>query len=80
MKKTKVLLWKSDQIKLLNYLPAISFVLIALILFITNAFPALYGDEYASLLESHNLLGNLHAIGYFSQLFYGALFPKLIGS
>ena len=51
-------------------LPAIAFVLIAAILFVVNAFPALYGDEYSSLFESHHLLLNLHAIGYLSQLYF----------
>ena len=31
-------------------------------------FPALYGDEYGSLIESHDLTTNLHAVAYFGQL------------
>jgi len=33
-----------------------------------NLFPALYGDEYNSLVESQNVIVNFHAIAYFVQL------------
>lgn len=52
-----------------SYLPAFSFLLIAGTLFIVNAFPSLYGDEYGSIFDSNHLAGNIHAIGYFSQLY-----------
>lgn len=52
-----------------DYLPAFSFLLIGIILFAVNAFPALYGDEYGSLFEANNLKVNIHAIGYFFQLY-----------
>lgn len=51
-----------------SFLPAIVFLLIAIMLFATNAFPSLYGDEYGSLFDAYNLSGNIHAIGYFLQL------------
>lgn len=44
------------------------FLVIAGILFGVNAFPSLYGDEYGSLFDAYHLSGNIHAIGYFSQL------------
>lgn len=55
--------------KINDYLAAFFFFLIAIILFAVNAFPALYGDEYGSLFDAHHLTGNIHAIGYFSQLY-----------
>jgi hypothetical protein len=50
------------------YFPVILFFAIAVFLFASNAFPALYGDEYGSLYESKHLTENLHAIGYLFQL------------
>jgi hypothetical protein len=50
-----------------NYIPII-FLAIMSLLFTTNAFPSLYGDEYGSLFDSTHLTGNIHAIGYFVQL------------
>lgn len=51
-----------------NILPLLVFICIVLMLFLFNAFPALYGDEYDSLFDSQHLKGNIHAIGYFIQL------------
>jgi hypothetical protein len=48
--------------------PWIASILIASGLFLLDAFPALYGDEYGSLFDAYNLRGNIHAIGYFLQL------------
>jgi hypothetical protein len=44
------------------------FVSIALLLFLSNAFPSLYGDEYRSLFDGDHLSGNIHVIGCFLQL------------
>jgi hypothetical protein len=55
--------------KVKRYLAVFSFLLIASILFSINTFPALYGDEYDSLSDAHHLAGNIHAIGYFTQLY-----------
>lgn len=58
----------ADPILKWKYVVPLSFVLVAALLVITNAFPALYGDEYGSLYESDHLATNLHAIGYLAQL------------
>ncbi len=53
---------------------AIVWLLLALLLAVAalvvyaGAFPALYGDEYGSLVESNHIFENLHAAGYFVQL------------
>ncbi len=47
---------------------ALAFLGVGALLLSANAFPALYGDEYASLFDSRHLSGNVHAVGYFSQL------------
>jgi len=49
------------------YLPFVFFAII-FVIFISNAFPALYGDEYTSLLEAKQLISNPQAVGYFAQL------------
>src|SRR5574341_370767 len=70
MQKTSSFSWVIISNRMIgDYLPAFFFVLIAIILFAVNAFPALYGDEYGSLFDTHHLAGNIHAIGYFSQLY-----------
>ena len=51
-----------------KHVPLILFFSIVILLFLANAFPALYGDEYGSLNESKGIFTNLHAIGYFIQL------------
>ena len=68
MERIKTFRRGSSIRKISEYLPVIVFLLIAIIFFVVNAFPALYGDEYDSLFDSHNLVGNIHAIGYFAQL------------
>lgn len=45
------------------------FLIVPLFLITTvRVVPTLYGDEYYSLTETHNLSGNIHAFGYFLQL------------
>lgn len=56
------------MIKLHKYAYLLVFILLAGIIFLANAFPSLYGDEYGSLNESTYLGSNMHAIGYFAQL------------
>jgi hypothetical protein len=61
---------KSKSLRIVwdKYSVAFIFILIMILLSLSKAFPALYGDEYGSLFESYHLRENLHAIGYFSQL------------
>ena len=69
MQKNKLFPLAAENHKIKDYLPIFSFLFVAFILFSLNAFPALYGDEYDSLFDAHHLTGNIHAIGYFAQLY-----------
>jgi hypothetical protein len=70
MQKSKLYLWAISNHWIGDSLPAFSLLVIAITIFAINAFPALYGDEYGSLFESHHLTVNIHAIGYLSQLYF----------
>jgi hypothetical protein len=68
MQRDKLTWRTASNNRIFEYLPVFFFLLIAVILFASNAFPSLFGDEYGSLFDAYHLTGNIHAIGYFSQL------------
>ncbi len=69
MQQTSALVSATSNPKIRGYVLVVVFLLIASILFSAKAFPALYGDEYSSLLEAQHLTSNIHAAGYLSQLY-----------
>ncbi len=77
MQKPRTFLGSSLKRTIIDYLPGLAFLVITITLFIVNAFPALSGDEYGSLLEAQHLGLNIQAIGYFIQLhFWNSIFQS----
>ena len=75
MKKARPFPWAISDRRISDFLPVVIFLVIVLVLFSVNAFPALYGDEYGSINEAQHLAQNIHAIGYLFQLhFWSSIF------